>query len=103
MLTHGRLWYVPPILAAGMSEITPIVLTGGDYELAKALHRALSIMKRIRWRSVDGAASTRPMENNFGAPVYKNGDCVPWREAQVGDVEMCVEVVDALCRGREGG
>lgn len=73
-----------------MRDLGLEVLVGREH--APALRDALNAMAYVRWDRVDPAASTRPVRNRFGAPVYAGGDSVPY-ERRVG---LCV--VPALRR-----
>lgn len=56
-LGHGRLWYLPPKLVAGMRAIGLRALVGEWWQL---LDRALYAIPEVRWELVDAGASQRP-------------------------------------------
>lgn len=89
MVEHGRLWFIPPGLVEGMRRITPMALAGQNGAYATAIDRMLFFVGCIRWHLVHPAASTLLSENDFGGPIFANGDCVPF-------TDMFVDVVDAL-------
>ncbi len=80
-------------LVAAIREIglQTLVMDGAE---EKILHHALGLSHGVRWEVVDPTASTRPLRNYFGAPIFTSGDVVPLNQL---DWELdCVSSV--LCK-----
>ncbi len=82
-------------LVADMREIgvQTLVMDGAEENI---LHHVLGLPHGVRWEVIDPTASTRPLRNYFGAPIFTSGDVVPFNQL---DWELYY-VSSVLCKKR---
>ena len=80
-LRTGRLFWLPDGLVEAIHEIGLDHLTT-DFRVKNFLQNALRELHRVRWERVDPACSTRPLRNDFEAPIFHSGDVVPFDAAR---------------------
>ncbi len=69
---NAKPWWLP------LSLIGTPDLVGGHSESAHRLDKLLEAIDDVQWSMVDPSMTVWPSRNEFDAPMYRNGDFVPW-------------------------
>lgn len=71
-------WFPPGSLLRIICDILPVPLWSGEWLRAGRLSSILNAIFRVHWSKINPRMVPNLQQNNVGAPIYENGEFVPW-------------------------